>query len=118
MDQVYSLGDLNQNEIETDSNHADIVFLHASPMVFNDYDISTSVEAAGENGLSKGYQAVPALDFRKEAEQIKKAIKNSGLRVVYESQIATRDNFERTIRNKPKIIHISCHGLKIENQDD
>ncbi len=94
-----------------DRENADIVFLHASPLVFNDYDIST-------NGMSKGYTAVPQLNFRQEASQIKKAIKDSGLEVIYESKIATRENFERTIRKKPKIIHISCHGLKLENETE
>lgn len=74
-----------------------------------DFDQSKS-----KDGFSKGYQAPPILNFKAEADEIKKAIKKSGLQIVYQSKVATKINFEQTIRKNPKVIHISCHGIRLE----
>ena len=51
------------------------------------------------------------LNFKDEQSQIKKAIYGSKLGIVFESLVATKDNFETVISRKPRVIHISCHGI-------
>ena len=35
---------------------------------------------------------------------------------MFESKVATLENFEETLRKRPKILHISCHGKHIEER--
>lgn len=56
---------------------------------------------------------LPALDFKKEKQTIKDALTSSGKRINFQSKVATKANFEETIRRKPLVLHISCHGVKI-----
>ena len=56
----------------------------------------------------------PALNFKKEEREIKKALRKSKSKVLYQSKVATRDNFEEILRKEPKILHISCHGIRTE----
>ena len=56
----------------------------------------------------------PALNFKKEEREIKKALRKSKLKILYQSKVATRDNFEKILRKEPKILHISCHGIRTE----
>ena len=51
------------------------------------------------------------LDFRKEAKTIKSALRESGMQVMYCSKVATKANFEETIRKQVQGLHISCHGI-------
>ena len=59
------------------------------------------------------FQLPPALDFRKEADNIKEALQLSGKQVEFFSTVATRHSFEEMIRRAPRVLHISCHGIKM-----
>lgn len=46
----------------------DLVFLHASPIVFKDFDAI---------GKKEGFSAPPVLNFKKEADTIKETLEES-----------------------------------------
>ena len=56
------------------------------------------------------------MNFIQEEDNIKKALNLSYQRVLFESKVATLENFEETLRKRPKILHISCHGKHIEER--
>ena len=56
----------------------------------------------------------PQLNFKKEQNTIKGALTESGQSINYKSMVATKDNFVATIHSAPKVIHISCHGIRNE----
>ena len=89
----------------TQNDQIDIVFLHASPIIQKDFDAI---------GKKEGFMSPPALNFQKEAEIIKEALKESGQKIIYQSKVATKDNFEQIINKEPRVLHISCHGIKNE----
>ena len=41
-------------------------------------------------------------------------MKESKREISFLRLVATKDNFEQMIRKEPKVLHISCHGIKIE----
>jgi len=41
-------------------------------------------------------------------------LKESKREINFLRLVATKDNFEQMIRKEPKVLHISCHGIKIE----
>ena len=54
------------------------------------------------------------LDFKKEMKVIKNKMKESGYKLAFKGCVATTDNFIEMLGTSPKVLHISCHGLKIE----
>lgn len=60
-------------------------------------------------------QIPPTLDFIKEEDNIKMALRNSKKSIGFLSKVATKENFEQTVRRAPKILHISCHGISRDN---
>lgn len=53
-----------------------------------------------------------------EATQIKDAIKSSKRKIVYEGLVAKKDNFEKVMSSKPRVIHISCHGIEDQKLEE
>ena len=51
------------------------------------------------------------MNFRKESKTIKKALEESKKQVIFQSKVATKSNFVETMSKKPKVLHISCHGI-------
>ena len=41
-------------------------------------------------------------------------MRKSNQQLFFKSSVATRDNFSQILQENPKILHISCHGLKVE----
>ena len=56
-------------------------------------------------------QAPDALNFKNEAANIKKAIKDSGRKISFKHRVATREALTDALRDAPTILHISCHGM-------
>ena len=56
---------------------------------------------------------MPQNNFLDEMKAIKSVMKESGQKLVFKSAVATRDKFKEMINKEPKVLHISCHGLKI-----
>ena len=54
------------------------------------------------------------LDFMKEQKNIKYMMKESHTQLAFKSTVATRYKFIQMLSQNPKILHISCHGLKID----
>ena len=54
------------------------------------------------------------LDFVNEQRNIKQAMRKSQKQLYFKSSVATRDNFSQMLQENPKILHISCHGLKLD----
>lgn len=86
-----------------------MLFLHASPNQFK----NLLNQNRNSNGGSKNKIRLPALDFKKEKQTIKEALSNSGKRIKFMAKVATKAHFEETIRKKPYVLHISCHGVKL-----
>ena len=57
---------------------------------------------------------LPQLDFKNEQRNIKHLMKQSERKLAFKSDVATDSNFIQMLSENPKILHISCHGLKIE----
>ena len=54
----------------------------------------------------------PQLTFRNEIQAIKNVLKESKQNLVFKSDVATTDSFTNMLDKKPRILHISCHGIK------
>ena len=80
------------------------MFLHASPNLYKDF--------LGEK--KEGATVPPPLDFKQEAKTIKAALKDPELSVCFKSKVATKENFTQMLQNVPKVLHISCHGIRNE----
>ena len=78
-------------------------YLYASPLIYEDYDSTTK---------KRGYQLPPQLTFRNEIQAIKKVLKNSKQNLIFKSSVATQSKFIEMIDKNPRILHISCHGIK------
>lgn len=59
---------------------------------------------------------MPQLDFLKESKTIKEALQDSEKEVVFRSKVATKNNFADVISLKPSVLHISCHGVRNNQQ--
>jgi len=82
--------------LETNNAVLDVAFLHASPLIYS------------EDGVIK----CPAqLDFPTEENNIKQALYDSNKAIKFKSQVATLDNLVEMLKNEPRILQISCHGL-------
>ena len=57
---------------------------------------------------------LPQLDFKNEQKNIKHLMKQSEKQLAFKSDVATDNNFIQMLSENPKILHIACHGLKIE----
>lgn len=88
-------------------NEVDLMFLHSSPNLYKDF-------AFDSTGRKAGFQVPMALDFLTESGTIKDALTESQQTINYQGKVATKENFELMIRKKPKVLHISCHGLRNE----
>ena len=77
-----------------------MVMLHASPNILIDDD--------------QGRQpyAPSMIDFRSEISNLKREIIGAGCKINFNSRVATRTSFAKTIQESPQILHISCHGTE------
>ena len=69
------------------------------------------LDQEGQDGVTQ-QKSVPTLDTGKEKQTIKESLSQSGKMIKFLSRVATKSNFEETIRQKPTVLHISCHGVK------
>ena len=53
------------------------------------------------------------LDFRTEKRTIKSIIKDSKKEINFKSSVATDKAFTEMMKENPRILHISCHGLNL-----
>ena len=70
---------------KSSSDEIDLIFLHGSPNIYKDFDAV---------GKKEGFMVPPALNFLREEDTIKDALKESGQKILYQSKVATKDNFE------------------------
>ena len=54
-----------------------------------------------------------AINFISEQRSIKSLMKETGRRLNFKGQVATSTNFAKILEENPRILHISCHGLKL-----
>ena len=52
------------------------------------------------------------INYMNEMKQIKHQMKQSGYSLVFKSSVATKKHFTDMLTQEPKILHISCHGVK------
>ena len=67
-------------------------------------------------GPKGGYSVLDQINFSKELLSIKQAIKESEQSISFSSMVATVPNFTKMLNKKPKVLHVSCHGISNRNQ--
>jgi hypothetical protein len=65
-----------------------------------------------QSGNREVYQKIPLLSYIAESKLIKAAAQQSGHHIRFLRQVATQANFIDMLSRKPKVLHISCHGIK------
>ena len=56
---------------------------------------------------------LPQLNFLNEMKAIKRIMKKSRTELVFKGSVATDQNFIDMLNCEPRLLHISCHGLRV-----
>ena len=84
----------------------DIGFIFASPLIFKENPAKTKDR----------YSVIDPIHFSQEAASIKEAVAETSQKIIFQSMVATISNFSRILNQKPRVLHISCHGIANNNQ--
>lgn len=68
------------------------------------------------NRNKEGNLVPDALDFMKEAANIKLVLNQTCRKITFRSAVATKMAFQNAVFDAPKVLHISCHGTKMHNK--
>ena len=104
---IMKLKDIIKKQKQDKKKQLDIGFVYASPLIIK--------EKKNVNGKEIIVRSTP-IEFKKEEKTIKSAIVESEKSIRFKSMVATTENFGEMLELEPKILHISCHGIRKEKE--